>query len=125
MARKNEIIFNPRTKQKIMFLETAADNNGQLLRMECWSPPVNVKEPLHIHPFQMNSFKMLEGALSFFVDGKIIRASAGDEVSILSKVPDYFWNDGIEEAHYIQEFKPAMQIEDFFAPFLIWPKMVG
>lgn len=39
---------------------------------------------------------------------------AGETIDIPRNVPHYFWNDGNEEAHAIQEFRPALNIEDFF-----------
>jgi quercetin dioxygenase-like cupin family protein len=114
MATQGQVIENPRTGQTMTFLLTARDTQSQLLRIDCSSPPTAVKEPEHIHPYQENRFEILTGTLLFKIDGKERQAQAGDVISIPPGSPHFFWNAGTQAAHYLQEFRPALQIEDFF-----------
>jgi mannose-6-phosphate isomerase-like protein (cupin superfamily) len=110
-------IENKRTGQQMIFLQTAKDTNGALLQIECFSPPTTMREPEHIHPSQENSFRVLSGVLHFRINGKIFLAGPDDEISIPAGTPHYFWNEEQETAHYIQEFRPALEIEDLFQTF--------
>jgi quercetin dioxygenase-like cupin family protein len=114
MATRGDEIVNPRTGQRMRFLQTSRDTNGELLQIDCVNLPGGVKEPEHIHPYQENRFEIISGCLMFCIAGKEHRVNAGDFISIPPKVPHYFWNASDREAHYIQEFRPALRSEFFF-----------
>ncbi len=101
----------------MIFLKTGAETNGELLQIECFSPPTDEREPEHIHPLQENSFKIISGSCAFQIDGKEQIIGPGQSIIIPTKVPHYFWNSGDTVAHYIQEFKPALTIDRFFETF--------
>jgi quercetin dioxygenase-like cupin family protein len=117
MIKQGDSITNARTGQRMIFLQTWAETNGTQLQIECFSPLTHLREPAHIHPNQENRFKILKGELSFLINGKQQIASAGDSVSIPKNVPHHFWNSGSMEAHYIQEFYPALKIDRLFETF--------
>jgi len=117
MIKQGDIITNLRTGQRMIFLKTWAETNGTQLQIECFSPVTTLKEPEHIHPFQENRFRLIAGQLSFKINGKEQIAYDGDVVSIPKNVPHHFWNSGSTEAHYIQEFYPALKIDQLFQSF--------
>ena len=117
MIKQGETIINTRTGQVMVFLKTAAETNGELLEIDCISPPSVTREPEHIHPFQQNNFRILSGECTFRIDGKEQTAKARDRVSIAPNVKHYFWNPGTIDAHYVQEFRPALNIAEFFNTF--------
>ena len=47
MAKKGDKIINARTGQIMVFLRTADETNGEILEIECFSPPspMNESEP--------------------------------------------------------------------------------
>lgn len=97
---------------------TGAETNGELLEIECWSPPSAAREPEHIHPFQSNIFRIISGACTFSIDGKEQVAGAGETVIIPPRTKHFFWNATDDTVvHYIQEFRPAMHIDEFFETF--------
>lgn len=114
MAKSGSEIVNPRTGQRTIFLKTAADTSGMLLLTETFHPPHSPAEPEHVHPFQESRCEVRTGCLHFRIDGKERVVRAGEAVDIPRDVPHYFWNEGDEEAHAIQEFRPALNSEDFF-----------
>src|SRR6202008_3330718 len=71
----------------------------------------------HIHPYQENRFRILAGELRFSINGKQVTARPGDIILIPKNVPHHFWNPGKDEAHYIQEFYPALKIDGLFETF--------
>ena len=117
MIRKGNEIVNGRTGQRMIFLNTWAETNGTLLEIECFSPPTTAREHEHIHPFQENRFSILSGKLTFSINGKEFTANEGDVISVPKNIPHYFWNAGNKEAHYIQEFFPALNIDRLFETF--------
>lgn len=117
MIQQGDRITNTRTGQEMIFLKTGAETNGELLQIECFSPPTAVKEPEHIHPLQESRFEMLAGACNFSIAGKERIVRAGESVTIAANVPHFFWNASDATAHYIQEFRPALHIDGFFETF--------
>ena len=117
MIQKGDKIENARTGQRMIFLKTWAETNGTQLQIECFSPVTSAREPEHIHPYQENRFHVLSGELWFSVDGKDQIVYPGETISISKNTPHYFWNSGSGEAHYIQEFFPALRIDALFETF--------
>ena len=122
MIQKGDQIQNARTGQRMIFLKTWAETNGTQLQIECFSPVTSAREPEHVHPYQENRFHILSGELWFSIDGKDQVAYPGETVSIPRNTPHYFWNSGEKEAHYIQEFLPALKIDGFFETFFALAK---
>ncbi|MCC7448169.1 MAG: cupin domain-containing protein [Anaerolineae bacterium] len=114
MIHAGSEIFNPRTGQRMIFRRTGMETGGQLLQIECFNAPHGQQEPEHMHPFQENRFEILAGTLRFTIAGRERTAGPGDIVAIPPRTPHFFWNAGDMEAHYIQEFRPALQIAVFF-----------
>lgn len=117
MAVRGTEILNPRTGQRMRFVRTAKDSNGEVLELECVSPPSGEREPEHVHPHQVNVFDVHRGALHVRVGGTERVAGPGDRVVIPAGVPHCFWVEGDQEAHYRQEFRPALKSESFFETY--------
>ena len=114
MARSGSEIFNPCTGQRTIFLQTAADTSGALLRIETFHPPHGAAEPEHVHPFQQSRCEVAFGELRFRIAGEERTVGPGEVIDIPPNVPHNFWNASDDEAHAIQEFRPALKTEDFF-----------
>jgi quercetin dioxygenase-like cupin family protein len=119
MIKKGDAIVNIRTGQKMTFLETWAETNGTQLKIDCVSPVTSEREKSHLHPYQENRFTILEGNLHFTINGKEQLAKAGDIISIPKNVPHRFYNSGDADAHYVQEFFPALKIDRLFETFFV------
>ncbi len=114
MAHVGESIENPRTGQRMVFLQTGAETRGELLRIECFNPPAGVDEPEHCHPRQESRAEVISGVLRFRVRGETQEVRAGESHAIPAGVPHSFGNYGNEEAHWIAEFRPALRTDAFF-----------
>jgi mannose-6-phosphate isomerase-like protein (cupin superfamily) len=110
MARVGQEISNPRTGQRMTFLEMSED----LLRIDSVNPVSDEREPLHVHPRQESGAELLSGSLIFEVDGVKRKLAAGESIAIPASTPHRFWNDGDEDAHWIGYFRPALATADFF-----------
>jgi mannose-6-phosphate isomerase-like protein (cupin superfamily) len=114
MAHLNQTIVNPRTGQRMTFVELGPD----LLRIDSISPSrADSREPGHVHPKQESGAEVLSGSLVFEVDGEERRVGPGESISIPAAAPHRFWNDGEEDAHAIQFFRPALDTAAFFETF--------
>lgn len=110
MAHQGQEISNPRTGQRMKFVQLAPGE----LRIETLNPPTNVREPTHVHPRQESGAEVLSGSLVFEVSGERRAVGAGETITILAGIPHRFWNEGPAEARAIQFFRPALDIAAFF-----------
>ena len=110
-------ISNPRTGQRMRFTLTGADTGGELLRIESVHPPTNQIEPLHVHPLQESRARVASGALEFLVDGSTTLLGPGEEITIPAGARHRFRNPRPVEAVSVQEFRPALRIQEFFEAF--------
>lgn len=110
MAQQGQAIHNPRTGQRMTFVELTDD----LLRIETVNPPTAEPEPLHVHPRQESGTEVLSGSLVFEIGGECRRVSAGESVSIPPRTPHRFYNDGDADARHMQFFRPALDIASLF-----------
>jgi mannose-6-phosphate isomerase-like protein (cupin superfamily) len=117
MIKAGDTIINIRTGQRMTFLQTWLETNGMFLQIECESPVSNTREHLHLHPYQENRFQIVSGELTFSIDGTIHKASEGTTLSVPKNVLHEFWNEGNVSAVYIQEFFPALKIDQLFETF--------
>jgi quercetin dioxygenase-like cupin family protein len=105
------VIVNARTGQRMRFEEPASP---EVLRITCWSPATDAREPEHTHPRQESRFELLAGELVFELEGVARTVRAPGDVTIPAGARHRFWNARPEEAHYIQEFRPALEMRAFF-----------
>lgn len=117
MAKQGDKITNPRTGQTMIFLQTGNETNGQLLEIETFNPRSEMREPIHIHPKQESSARVISGKLHFLVDGKEHIVGPGGKIVIPAGVPHCFWNEDETEAHSVQQFIPAQHIDEFFESY--------
>ena len=117
MAKAGDGIVNPRTGQRMIFLETGKENEGELVRIDSYNPPSPPLEPEHVHPFQESGAEVISGSLRFSVGGEDRSVGAGQSITIPANTPHHFWNDGEQEARSMQWFRPALNIDRFFESY--------
>jgi mannose-6-phosphate isomerase-like protein (cupin superfamily) len=105
----NEIV-NPRTGQRMTFLNESPD----ILEIDSINPPTSLPEPEHVHPSQESGCRVISGALRFCVAGAEHPVHAGESITIPANTPHFFWNEGTEDAHAVQWFRPALKTRAFF-----------
>jgi mannose-6-phosphate isomerase-like protein (cupin superfamily) len=103
-------IVNPRTGQRMTFLNESHD----ILEIDSVNPPTRVPEPEHVHPSQESGCRVVSGALRFCVGGVEHPVPAGESITIPANTPHFFWNEGTEDAHAVQWFRPALKTRAFF-----------
>ncbi len=111
MAKAEDVIENPVTGERITFLETSEDSNGELLRFEYVLPP-GFFIPEHIHPAQEERHEVVSGTFWGRVGGQGRIFGEGERVIGPPKVPHAWRNPSYqEELRIVSEHRPASHTE--------------
>jgi quercetin dioxygenase-like cupin family protein len=86
---------------------------GTISAYEFTSPPRTAGPPLHMHRSWDEALSVLEGEMTFLIDGEEHVAPAGSFVFIPRGVPHTFWNAGDAPVRQLTVFTPA-GIEGYF-----------
>jgi hypothetical protein len=94
---------------------TFVEMTEDVLRIDSFNPAgVEEREPLHIHPRQESGAEVSGGELVFEVEGDRRVVVPGESITIPAGAVHRFWNEGDEDAHSIQTFRPALKTAAFF-----------
>jgi quercetin dioxygenase-like cupin family protein len=114
MAYTGQTIQNPVSGEKITFIQTAADTDGELLEIELELAADGHVPGAHVHPEQEERFHVLEGTMKFRLGMRTIVAEAGDSVVVPAGRVHKFSNGGDGPARARVEVVPALDMEDLF-----------
>ena len=78
MARAGDVLENPATGERLVFLRTAAETGGEVLEYELEFVPRGFAARNHVHPRQEERHEVLDGSLGIIVDGREHRLGPGD-----------------------------------------------
>ncbi len=113
MARRGEELFNPLTSERIVFLRTAAETDGELLEMDdFWTQPGH-RAPEHVHPQMQERWEVREGTARFRIAGVEQTAGPGEIVVADAGLAHLAWNPTEEPVHLRVQLRPALGWEDF------------
>ena len=91
----------------------SADTDGESVLFECFVQPSGfVAAAAHVHPFQQERFQVIEGSVTFRLDGRELTVGPGDAIYVPAGMSHQFWNAGEEEARFACEVRPALQFEE-------------
>jgi mannose-6-phosphate isomerase-like protein (cupin superfamily) len=111
---EGRIISNPLFGERIRFLKTAPETNGELVQYESWLAPGGTVGVAHVHPMQTSHFLVLSGRACFRVNGEDLELGPGEQLTVPARTPHRLWNGGDVEAHLIVEFRPGLLKQEFF-----------
>ena len=111
MIRKGDTIENPVTGERLVFLETSQETNGEYVLVETTVQPGGFVAAAHVHPNQSERFEVERGLVGFALDGEKVVAGPGESVVVPAGSSHQFWNAGDEEAVFVCEVRPALQFE--------------
>ncbi len=111
MIRSGDTLNNPVTGELIRFVKAAADTGGEYVLVEVVVEPQGAVAAAHVHPYQTETFEILEGEVTFRAGKETIVARAGDTVRVEPGTAHKFWNDGDTDARFRCEIRPALQFE--------------
>ncbi len=113
MIRTGDTIENPITGERVTFLKTAADTDGEAVVIDTTVAPGGFVAAEHFHPFQSERFEILAGEVEFRLAKAIVTARRGDVVMVKPGTPHRFRNLGDEEIRFVTEVRPALSFETF------------
>ncbi len=111
MIRTGQKIENPVTGEVLIFHKTSRDTDGEYVLVETILNPGASVAAAHSHPYQSETFEVLEGRVGFKVGGKKVELEAGEGVTVLPKTAHKFWNAGDGGARFTCEVRPALAFE--------------
>jgi quercetin dioxygenase-like cupin family protein len=111
MIRSGDTIENPVTGERITFLATSADTDGEAVVIETVVQPNGFVAAAHVHPSQSERFAVREGTLGLKVGGQKLTLGPGDVAVVEQGTPHRFWNAGDEPVRFVCEVRPALQFE--------------
>ena len=111
MIRSGDTIENPITGERLVFTETSAETGGEYVRFKCFVEPSGFVAAAHLHPLQEELFEIIEGAITFKVNGQELPTGPGDRVLVPAGTKHQFWNAGAGTASFACEVRPALQFE--------------
>jgi quercetin dioxygenase-like cupin family protein len=117
MVKAGDRIENPVTGEKMTFLLTAAETDGELLRIDMTVQPGGFVTGEHIHPTQEERFQITSGRITLRAGDRERLYTAGDTVTIPPGVPHAWWNSGSDDLRVIVDVRPAGRFAEFVTTF--------
>lgn len=111
MIRTGDTITNEVTGERITFLATSQDTDGEAVVIECVVQPDGAVAAAHVHPSQTERFAVASGTLGMKVGRKKMTIGEGEVVVVEAGKAHKFWNAGVEPVRFVTEIRPALQFE--------------
>ena len=111
MIHAGDTIENPVTGERIRFIQTSRETDGELVEIEVAVQPNGFVAAAHVHPYQSERFEILSGTIEFTLGKERIVAKEGDVVTVEPGAPHRFRNVSAYEARFVTEVRPALQFE--------------
>lgn len=111
MIRTGDTLENPVTGERITFLATAEDTDGEAVVIQTFVRPDGFVAAAHVHPAQTERFAVERGSLRLRMGHETLELAAGESATVEAGTPHRFWNAGEEEVRFICEIRPALQFE--------------
>jgi quercetin dioxygenase-like cupin family protein len=103
-----DVIVNPDQGDRITFLVTAAQSNGELIRMHTVIRPGGRNQP-HRHPSYSEAFEVMEGTLTVQLGRQRHAVPAGERAVATPNTIHRFLNRTREQVVFITEVRPGSQ----------------
>ncbi len=113
MARAGDVIENPVIGDRVVFLQTAAETDGELLEFDLFARAGAQGPPEHVHPTSAERFEVLRGTLRARVAGVERDICAGEALDLPAGTLHTWWNAGADEVHVRVQLRPAGRMATF------------
>jgi quercetin dioxygenase-like cupin family protein len=111
MIQTGQTLENPVTGEVLIFRETSRDTGGEHVLVETMLRPGATVAAAHSHPYQSESFQVLEGRVAFKLGRRTVELGPGEGVTVLPRTAHKFWNAGDGAARFTCEIRPAGAFE--------------
>ena len=114
MTTQPTTIVHPLSGERLVFRKRSADTGGEVLEADNFVAPRGAIKP-HIHPHMEETFRVLNGPITFRIDGVESTHEVGETVVIPRGAVHEWWNPvETDEIGATLEFRPALDMETFF-----------
>src|SRR5215207_1263365 len=114
VAKAGKVLYNPVLQDRIVYLKTAQDSDGELLRLDLFVSPRG-GNPLHVHPLQEEYFKAVSGTLGVQIGEEHRWLREGAEALVSPGISHRWWNGSEEEEpHVLTALRPALHTQILF-----------
>jgi len=108
MAQVGDVIQNPLTGERLTFLKTSRDTDGELLLIDWFLNPGGfLPGGAHTHPYQEEYFEIVSGTLGVRVGRRKCVLRAGEAATVPPGTLHGWWNEGSDEVHALIGFLSA------------------
>jgi quercetin dioxygenase-like cupin family protein len=111
MPIKGQISANPTNGDSYEFLETARDTDGKHITLKATIQSKGQLVPKHFHVFQDETFEVISGQLTIWLDGQTRILSSGEKITLLKNIPHNHFNNENEPLCYIHTVTPALDFD--------------
>ena len=111
MIRTGDTIENTATGERLTFLATSADTDGEAVVVETVVQPGGAVAAAHVHPAQSERFAVAEGTLALKVGREELTLVPGEVAIVEPGTAHRFWNAGDTPVTFTCEIRPALQFE--------------
>jgi quercetin dioxygenase-like cupin family protein len=111
MIRTGDTLENPITGERITFLATSADTDGEAVVIETVVRPHGFVAAAHVHPSQSERFAVAAGTLGLKVGREKMTLGPGEVATVEAGTPHRFSNAGEDQVRFVCEIRPALQFE--------------
>jgi quercetin dioxygenase-like cupin family protein len=111
MILTGDTIENPVTGERVTFLATSADTDGEAAVIETVVQPGGFVAAAHVHPSQSERFAVAAGQLGLKVGRKKMTLGPGEAATVEAGTAHRFWNAGADPVRFVCEVRPALQFE--------------
>ena len=94
-------------------VESAADSDRRRIEFEIEMPPGDLGPPKHFHPRQEESWNVLEGRMSVFVDGEWRTLAQGESLSIAPGTVHTLRNRSDETIRFRDVHEPSLDFQEY------------
>jgi len=113
MPFKGQKLVDKFTGDTREFIETSSDTNGERVTLKVTLQSKGQTVDDHIHILQEESFKVLSGRMTYFLDGEQHYVNAGEEVVLPRNKAHNHYNTENQPAEYIQTISPGIDVDLF------------
>jgi mannose-6-phosphate isomerase-like protein (cupin superfamily) len=107
---RGTVVLNPPIKSRFVFRRTAIETEGKIVEwdnfVEPGGGPINIP---HLHPWMRESFDVIDGEITFVVDGKERVVKAGSRIVIAPGSTHAFQNVTNRPANMITRLEAATE----------------
>lgn len=106
-------VENPATGERVVFLRTAAETDGELLEMDDFWPDADHRTAKHMHPEIEERWQVVSGRVRFRIGDQERLAGPGDVVVAPPGTPHAARGDGCGPVHLRIQMRPALRWQEF------------